>query len=147
MSRHTGIQRGLITVVRELTGAIAADSGTLTDANIDPTKAVDCSGWDSLLVGVEIDGGTAPTMQVEALFRDSAAPDGLRWKRLLQGARNGVTLTALAAEDTGVLDGTKMVELRLHGHSAVFFRVMAVANATSTTGSRIIVMPAGRHWL
>lgn len=142
------ITRGAITVVRELApGVIAVDNTDLHDVNIDPTIAVNCAGWDSLMVGVEIDGGSAPTMTVEALFRDPGAPDGARWKRMLHGARPGVTLAALAAEDTGVLDGTKLVELRTHGHSLVYFRVSAVANPTSTTGARILVMPSSRHWL
>lgn len=148
MSRIVGISRGLITNVRELAaGVIAADNATLLDANIDPTLAVSCAGYDSLMVGCEIDGGSSPTLTVEALFRDASAPDGSRWKRMLHGARPGVTLGALAAEDTGALDGTKLVELRVHGHSLVYFRVSAVGSATSTTGGRILVMPASQRWI
>lgn len=142
MARATGISKGVITIAREIPGLIAIDSATLTDANIIPSKAINCAGYESLFVGVEIDVPGTALMTIEALFRDPNAADGSRWRRMFVGARGGFTLAAaLAAEDTGPLDGTKMVELRVWNHSQVFFRVSAVANAAGTTGSRILVLP------
>ena len=150
MARAVGLSKGKITAVRELAAAvpIVADSVTLTDANIDPTKTVNCSGYDTVFVGCEIDVPAGASMVVEALFRDpNAVDDGSRWKRLPVGARPGVTPGALAAEDTGSIDGSKMTELRVHGHSSVFFRVVSVAGAGATTGGRILLMPGGARKL
>lgn len=141
MARKSGLYVGEIGIVRSGAAIIAADSATLTDANIDPTKGLNCSGLDSIFLGVEIDAGASPTMTVELLFRDGNAVDGSRWKRLLMGARDGVTLGALAAEDSGALDGTKLVEMRCWGYALVFPRITAVTNPGSTTGWRILAMP------
>lgn len=138
----TTLVSGVVAAVRAISGGIiAADSATLSDANIDPTLAIDCAKLDTILVGVEIAAGTNPTMTLEALFRDEEAADGLRWKRALLGARPGVTATALAVEDSGALDGTALVELRVFGARKVFLRIKAVTNATSTTGAKILAMP------
>ncbi len=146
MARKTGLRTGELTVLRELAaGVIAAQSTTLTDANYPPAAAVDCSGLDTVLVGVEIDGGTNPTATVEALFYDPEAADGHRWRRMMLGAPPGVTPAALANENTGALAFTvnalQLVELRVFGHSKVYFRVSAVGASGSTTGGRILGMP------
>lgn len=120
---------------------IAADNTSLTDANIPPSQATDCTGYDTIFVGVEITAGTSPTMTLEALYRDAEAADGSRWKRMLLGARPGVTLGALATEDTGALDGTSFVELRTYGFKLVFIRIKAVANSTNTTAWKILGLP------
>lgn len=140
MARNGGIQDS-VGVVRDVTGAPAvADSGTLTDANISPTLAVNCRGFDTVFVGVELTGGTSPTATVEPLFRDAEAPDGSRWKRRLLGARPGVTLAAIAADNTGALGANSdFVELRVHGAEAVFFRISAVAN--NPTNIKVLVAP------
>jgi hypothetical protein len=140
-NRVTGIRAGAISVVRSASGVIAADSATLTDANISPTMCVDCQGLRSVLVGVEITAGTSPTMTIEALFRDADAPDGSRYKRLLHGPRDGETTGAAAALDTGALDGTSFRELLVFGWQSVFFRITAVANSASTTAWKILVVP------
>jgi hypothetical protein len=134
------------TTVRSATAVIAADSGTLTDANIDPTVALNCWGYDSIFVAVEIANGTSPTMTIEALFRDQDAADGSRWMRLMLGAKDGVTLAALANETTGALaPNANPVELRVFGFTQVFLRVTAVANATSTTSWSILAMPGKKR--
>lgn len=141
MARKAGIYVGEIGIVRAGAAIIAADNATLTDANIPVAGAFNASGLDTVFIGVEIDAGSSPTMTIEFLFRDANAADGSRWKRLLQGARPGVTLAALTAEDSGALDGTKLVEMRCWGYGLVFPRITAVANAGSTTGWRILAMP------
>lgn len=129
-------------VLRTIAGVIAADNATLTDANIPPASGIDCSGFDTVLIGVEITGGSSPTMTVEALFYDPDAADGSRWSRYLLGAPPGVTLAALAAETTGALPSNgQFVELRVFGHSKVFFRVTAVTNSGSTTAAKILGRP------
>lgn len=142
MGRKNGLRAGAEPgIVREAASALAADSATLTDANIDATLVLDCSGFDSILVGCEIDGGVSPSMTIEALFRDEEAPDGSRWKRALLGARDGITAAgAPAAEDTGALDGASFVELRVFGARAVFLRIKAVTNAAGTTGWRVLAI-------
>ncbi|HNX51734.1 MAG TPA: hypothetical protein PKL08_16315 [Thermoanaerobaculaceae bacterium] len=142
MARKTGLRTGEVTVVREATALLAADSAVLTDANIPPSGIVDCSGYDTVLVGVDIFGGASPTMTVEALFYDPEAADGGRWKRLLLGSSPGVTPGAAANETTGALaPNANMVELRVFGSRQVFFRISAVANPGSTTGWKILAMP------
>ncbi len=132
--------RGVI-AARSATALIAADSATLSDANIPPASALDCSGLDSIFVGVEITGGTGPTMTIEPLFRDEGAADGSRWFRLMTGALDGVTLGAAANKTTGALaSNADFAELRVFGQK-VFLRISAVANATSTTAWKILVMP------
>lgn len=141
-ARAGGISKGTITAARELAaGVIAIDNANLLDANVPPSAAIDCSRFDTIFVGVEIDGGSSPAITIEALFRDESAADGSRWKRMLLGAAPGVTPGALANEDSGALTGANMVELRVFGHKKVFLRVKTVANAGSTTGARILVLP------
>lgn len=133
---------GQTTIVRSASAVIAADSATLTDANIPPAQALDCSGYDTILVGVEITAGSSPTMTIEALFRDADAADGSRWARYLLGAAPGVTLASLAAETTGALaPNIQWVELRVFGHPLVFLRITAVANSGSTTAWKILARP------
>ena len=143
MARKSGALRtGETTIARTIAGAIAADSATLTDANIPPGQAIDCSGFDTIFVGVEIVAGTNPSMTLEALFRDADAADGSRWGRYLLGAAPGVTLGALAGETTGaLLSNSQWAELRVFGHPSVFLRVTAVANSASTTSSLVLVRP------
>lgn len=132
---------GEVTELRSGAGAIAADSATLSDANFPPAEAIDCTGYDSILVGVDVDGGASPTMTIEALVRDENAADGARWKRLLLGAAPGVTLAALANETTGALAPGNLAELRVFGAKQVFLRATAVANSGGTTGWRILGIP------
>lgn len=146
MARKTGgFWTGLITELRAVTALLAADNTTLTDANIPPASAIDCSGLDTVLIGVEVTGAPTATITVEALFYDAEAADGARWRRLLLGAPPGVTLAALANETSGALgvaaNAINLVELRVFGHSKVFFRVSAVANPAGSTAWKIIGMP------
>lgn len=121
---------------REGSTAIAADSATLTDANIPPAGALDCQGFETVWVRVEITGGSSPTMTLEALFRDDEAPDGSRWVR--NRDTSGVLTTPALA--TG-----QASEIAVDGWPAVFLRVTAVANAGSTTGWKILVRPGKRR--
>jgi hypothetical protein len=141
VARKTALVTGEVATLRSASAALAADSATLTDANFPVAGAIDCSGFDSILVGVEITAGTNPTETIVALFRDAEAADGARWKRLLLGAAPGVTATALANETTGALTGTSFAELRVFGAKQVFLRIAAVANESSTTAWKILGMP------
>lgn len=123
-----------VTQVRTIGGVIVADSATLTDANFDPTTALDCSGFQSIFVGVEIAAGTNPTATIEALVRDADAADGSRWKRI------ALTPATPAAQTTGALASGQFMELRVDGR-LVFLRVTAVTNATSTTSLNILAFP------
>lgn len=131
MSRSVaGITRGAVGVARS--ALTAADNTSLIDANIPIAQAIDCRGFDTIWVGVEFTTGTSPTATLEVLFRDGAAPDGLRWKRPYLGAQNGVTaIVAPVARTTPALDGTAFVELRVDGHANVFIRCTAVTGAPS----------------
>lgn len=142
MARKTGaLFTGEVSIARSASAVIAADSATLTDANIPPAQGLDCSAFDTILVGVEITAGSSPTMTIETLARDAEAADGSRWKRMTAGlAFEGTP----AVGDTGALDGTAFVELPVFGHPLVFLRRKAVTNATNTTAWKILVMP-GRY--
>ncbi|HEY1956706.1 MAG TPA: hypothetical protein VGH28_13895 [Polyangiaceae bacterium] len=135
-----GFARGTFGVARS--ALTAADSATLTDANIPVAQALDCRGFDTIWVGVEFTAGTSPTATFEALMRDSNAPDGLRWKRMLLGSVDGVTAVASAAAlTTGALDGTAAYELRVDGQKNVFIRCTAV---TGTPTSFDVLVAQGK---
>lgn len=138
MARPTGLHASQLTLVRSKTGApAAADSGTLTDANILPTEALNCFGCETIWVGVELTGGTSPTVVLEVLVRDADAADGSRWKKLLVGSADGVTAAAAASAKTAALDGTALQEVRVSGRT-VFLRVDTVAN--NPTGIGVLAM-------
>lgn len=128
-------------VAREATALLAADSATLSDANFPVAAAISCQGFDTIFVGAEIVAGAGPTMTVEALFRDAEAADGSRWKRLLLGAKDGITaLASPASEDTGALgSNSDFAELRVFGAALVYLRIKAVASAAGTTAWKILV--------
>lgn len=142
MARKNGLRVGFEPgVAREATALLAAENAALTDANYPVSAAIDCSGFDSIFVGAEITGGAGPTLTVEALFRDGEAADGSRWKRVLLGAKEGITAAASpAAEDTGALGASSdFSELRVFGAKQVMLRIKAVANAAGTTAWKILV--------
>lgn len=142
MARPTaGFSNSQLGALRTVSGVIAADNASLVDANYAAASAIDCRGFDTIFVGVEITAGSSPTATIEALFRDGDAPDGSRWKRIIVGAAPGVTATALANPTTGALDGTSLAELRVYGNRAVFLRITAVTNSGSTTAITILGMP------
>jgi len=129
----------VIAVARNVTGEIAADPAALTDVNYPPDQALNCAGFETIWVGVEIDGGSSPTATLEPLFYDPGAADGARWGRLLVGAAPGLTpLAAPVVQVTPALPSGQLVELRVDGWPKVFLRRTAVANATGTTGMRIL---------
>jgi hypothetical protein len=140
MARPGGLHPSLLAAARVKSGVIAADSATLTDANIPPASAFDCRGYQTIWLGVEIAGGTNPTATIEVLVRDEEAADGARWKRLLVGSPDGVTLGSAASAKTPTLDGTSLFEVRVEGRQ-VFLRIDAVTNSGSTTGITILAMP------
>jgi hypothetical protein len=121
---------------REGSTAIAADNATLTDANFPPAGALDCQSFETVWAQVAIDGGSSPTMTLEALFRDEDAPDGSRWVRNRDAA--GVLTTPALAPG-------QAFEITVDGWSKVFLRVSAVTNAGSTTGWKILVRPGKRR--
>lgn len=141
MSRSEGLRPGASPgIARSATAVIAAENATLNDANYPVAQALNCEGFDSIFVGVEVTGGASPTMTIEVLVRDEEAADGARWKRILLGAKEGITpIAAPVAEDTGALDGTAFVELRVFGAKKVMLRIKAVANAAGTTAWKILV--------
>src|SRR4051812_4908652 len=88
MARPTCISARAVAAIRTKTGApVLDDSATLTDANfpVAPSStlggAYDCSTFDTILLAVELAGGSSPTCTVDLLFRDPGAADGSRWKR------------------------------------------------------------------
>lgn len=143
MARKTGcIRTGETTELRAIAGAIAADSATLSDANFPIANAINCEGYESIFVGLEIAVPGTATMTIEALFGDPDAATDLKWSRTLLGAEPGVTVGALAGETTGaLLSGSQFAELRVFGHRYVFLRVTAVTNAGGTTSSKILGRP------
>ncbi len=124
------------TIAREATAVIAADNATLTDVNIPVAQAIDCRGLESIFVTVAITAGSSPGMTIEALFRDGNAADGSRWVRVYAGSAVVAT--------TSLTPGVSQ-EITVHGHSSVFLRVTAVANATSTTAWKILARPGQRR--
>ena len=133
---------GLWTKARSATAIIAADNATLSDANyptaVDPTTGgpIDCTGWDTIIVKVNITAGTGPTMTLEALFRDGQAADQARWARRVNGS-GAITTPAIASD-------ASEAELSVDGWPLVFLRISAVANATSTTAWKIFARPGRR---
>lgn len=120
---------------RSASAAIAADSSTLTDANIDPTVAIDVTGLETIWVAPDITGGASPTMTFEVLSRDANASDGQRWRR----QRNASGLVA-----SPVLAVGEMAELSVPPCGKVFIRITAVTNAGGTTAWKILVLPGKR---
>lgn len=116
--------------------AVAADSGTLSDALFpllaDATTGgtIDCRGLATLWVSVEFTGGTNPTIDLDPLIRDDNAADGSRWKRLMPGDSPAVYQPTL--------DGTGFVEIRCDG-GKLFPRIKAVTG--SPTGIVILARP------
>jgi hypothetical protein len=139
MARPAALSRTKLAAVRTVSGAIVADSSTLTDTNIPPASAVDCRGYQTVWLGVEITGGASPTAAIEVLVRDADAADGARWKKLLVGSPDGVTATAAASQKTPALDGTSLYEVRVEGR-LVFLRIDAVTNSGGTTAISILAM-------
>lgn len=138
MARDTGLRAGAVGVARSASAAIAAESATLSLANYPIAQSLNCLGFDTILVGVEITGGASPTMTIEALVYDpNAASTSLVWKRILTGL--DIEGTA-AAEDSGALDGTAFAELPVFGAKDVMLRIKAVTNSGSTTAWKILVM-------
>ncbi len=131
-----------MTEVRTISGVIAADSATLTDANFPVAEALDCRGFDTIWVGVEITGGVNPTCTIEALFRDEGGADGARWQRVLMGAPDGITpIAALAVPTTPAMTALQQCEIRVDGWKQVYLRRTAVTNSGSTTAMTILARP------
>lgn len=146
MTRPAGLQQGLISVIRSAaSGVIVADSATLSDANYPIAQGLNCRGYETIFVGVEITAGTNPTMTLGPLFRDEEAADQQKWKKLLVGAPDGVTAVAAGSVATQVTTALApfltMHELRVYGHSLVYIQITAVTNGTSTDGWKILAMP------
>lgn len=139
MARHVCLFTNEVSAVRTKTNggsAVAADSGTLSDANF-PLLAnattggtIDCRGLATLWVSVEFTGGTNPTIDLDPLIRDEGAADGARWKRLMPGA------TPALFQPT--LDGAGFVEIQCDG-GKLFPRIKAVTG--SPTGIVILARP------
>lgn len=124
-----------VSAVRTVTGApVAADSATLTDANIPPLinsttgGAINCRGLSTIWVDVELTGGTSVVL--DPLFRDADAADGSRWHRMMPGAT--------PALNQPVLSGLGFVEIRVDG-CLIFPRLKTVTG--NTTGVVILARP------
>ncbi len=149
MARKTGaLYTGETSELRTKAGALAIDSATLSDANYPAvagklTGAIDCTGLDTILVGVECAVPGTSTAILEALFYDADGAVDQKLSRNLLGASPGVTATALAAEVTPALPGTaaQFAELRVFGHKQVFLRITTVANVGATTSTKILGRP------
>jgi hypothetical protein len=118
-------------IARSVTGSpVAADSATLTDANISPTVssttggAIAYRGLDTVLLAVEFTGGTNPTCTVDLLLRDEDAADGSRWHK-----------------STTIGLDSNFAEAWVYG-STMFPRLASVTG--SPTGVTILVKP-GRY--
>lgn len=138
MARPVGLssEPSTFAAVRTVTGSpVAPDSSTLSDANFPPSSndttggAINAYGMSTLWVGVELTGGSAPTVTIEALVRDAGAADGSRWKRLF---------TSVNQPQTYTLDGTGLVEVRVDGR-LVFLRITAVTG--NPTSVKLLAIP------
>lgn len=133
MARPVALANALttVTLVRAIAGVIAADNVSLIDANYPVASALNCTGFQTIWLGVEIAAGTNPTSTLEVLVRDDDAADGSRWKRLnLAGT----------VQATPALSNGQFAEVRVEGRT-VFVRVTAVGAATSTTSQNILAFP------
>ena len=139
-----GTYRGRMGALRSGDAIIAADNSTLTDANIPPASAIDCTGYDSIFLTLEHTGGTSTTADVEPLFYDADAADGSRWKRIALGSRDGVTLASAANQKLTIAAGV-LTEFRVFGWGKVFLRIDAVASATGNTAWKILGIPGQRR--
>lgn len=135
MSRPVGLSLNAVSAARAVTGApVAADSGTLTDANFSPTPdnttggAINAFGFATVLLNIETAGGSSPTAAIDLLFRDGDAADGSRWKRIAGAVKP-------------VLDGAGWVEVQTYGR-LVYPRIDAVVG--SPTSVTILAMPGQR---
>lgn len=143
------LQVGRWTQVRAIAGSpiavdpIGAAPNLFVDASYPLSAAVDCTGWETVLVGIEIDAGTNPTAVLEMLWRDDdATTDGQRWKQLLQGALEGVTLAAQAAQVTSALTtGGPPQEMRVLGNPFIFPRFKTLGGTGTPTALRILMLP------
>lgn len=138
------LARGAGSVIGQANVVLAADPAPGLDSVTPPAQMIDCEGYDSIFVGVDIAGGTAPTMTIQLLFRDSEAANGSRWRQVAIGARDGITAVASPAiETSGALgNGSTFVELRTLGHRFVFSRITAVGGTPAgSTGWAIYVKP------
>lgn len=125
-------------VVRSITGALAAESTTRTVAQFPVALGFGCGGLESLLVGIEIGSGSG-TVTLEPLILDAA---GALWLQVYAGAAPGITLVAAPARlVTPALSPGQLVEVPVWGQK-VLFRVDA------TTGSpvdlQVIAFPGRR---
>jgi hypothetical protein len=131
-----------MTIVRDISGQIAADSTNEIDANLSPDDGLDCRGFDTIWVSVEIAGGTNPTCKLEPLFRDEGAADGFRWHRTQTIALDGAAVYASPADQqTTALRTSQQYELRVDGWSKVYLRRVAVTNDSGTTAMKILARP------
>jgi hypothetical protein len=115
---------------------LAADSATLTDANIPTSEALDCTGFETLLVRVDVTGGTTPTATLEALFRDPDAADGSRWVRRVNSGGTTIKTPALSVGQE--------TEVTVDGWNSVFLRVDAVTGASGSTAWAVFARPGRR---
>lgn len=136
MARKLVMTTGEVAAVRTVTGApVAADSTTLADATFDPTPdpttggAIQCRGFATIWLGVELAGGTAPTVTIEPLVRDEEAADQSRWKTVL---------SAGSVLRTSALTGASFEEVRVDG-GRVYPRIHAVTGDPTTV--RILARP------
>jgi hypothetical protein len=109
------------TVVRSISGAIAAESTTRTVAQFAATLGCKCCGFDSLLIGIELGTGSGG-VTIEPLILDAS---GALWLQQFAGAAPGITLvSAPAVVVTPSMTAGKLYEVPVWGQT-VLFRVSA----------------------
>lgn len=134
------------TKVRTIAGVIAADSATLTDANISPDLALNCKGFDSIFVRPLITAGTNPSVVLEPLFYDALAADGARWQRIILSPTPGAAPAGVdAVPTTCALGNGQVEEISTYGFAKVFLRIASVINATLTSNLIILAYPGRRN--
>ena len=140
MARPTSISARAVAAIRAVTGApVASDNASLVDANfpVAPSStlggAFDCATFDTILIGVELAGGTSPTCTLDLLFRDPGAADGERWKR--EASTAGGTPIVYAFGTT-----THFVEVAVGGW-LIYPRFTVTGNPTSV---KILARPGRR---
>ncbi len=144
------LQNDAWTIVRTKVGVIAADSATLTDANIAPAVALNCKGFDSILVRPVITGGVSPSVVIEPLFYDANAADGARWQRVILSPTPGMVPAGTdAIPTTCALGNGQVEEISTHGFAKVYLRVVSVNNPGSTTNLVLLAYPGARstRWM
>lgn len=138
------------TIVRTVAGVIAADNSTLSEVNIPVASALNCVGFDTILVRPVITAGTNPAVVIEPLFYDEFAVSGARWQRLILSPTAGaVPAGDDAIPTTCALGNGQMEEIQTFGFKHVFLRIASVVNPALTSNLVLLAYPGARsaRWM